>query len=194
MPLTRWIISSNDSPAAPAKDAIVNTLYFNVSFDGGDPVDYESLGDDLMDIWSGAWAPGRRIDIRGYDMADPEPRPQKYQRTVDQPGTNPAGPHQVALCLSYFADRNIAGRRGRIYLGPWSAPGVNATATNTDKVINLAGSLAGLGGLNVDWSIYSPTKNEAYRINQAWCDDSWDIIRSRKLAAVSPRKTWSGNG
>lgn len=194
MPLTRWIISTKNSVSSPAESAIVNTLYFNVSGSVDEP-NYQSLGDDLAAIWRARpWCTGRFLDVRGYDMADPEPRPQKYLGRTQTSGTPVSSPHQVALCLSYYADRNLPSSRGRIYTGPWAVGGEYATNAQISGLIGLAGALAGLGGLNVDWSLYSPKTGTATRINHAWVDDSWDIIRSRKLPASSPRVTWDGNG
>lgn len=194
MPLTRWIISSKDAESTPAEDAIVNTLYFNVSGSVDEP-NYTSLGDDLFTLWAARpWCTGRFIDIRGYDMGDPKPRPQKYIKRQAVAGSAAQGPGQIALCLSYYADRNLPRQRGRIYIGPWSSPARNAEASRVNAVMALPPLLAGLGGLNVDWSLYSPTNGTATRINHAWCDDSWDIIRARKYKAVAPRVTWTGNG
>lgn len=194
MPLTRWIISSQADASSPAEDAIVNTLYFNVSGSVDEP-DYTSLGNDLYTLWAAQpFAAGRFLDIRGYNMGDPEPRPQKYRKTGLVTGSEQGGARQVALCLSYYADRNLPRQRGRIYTGPWTNTDPYASSAQTDSVIALATSLAALGGLNVDWSLYSPTTGTNSRINHAWVDNSWDIIRSRKLAANAPRKVWSGNG
>lgn len=194
MPLTRWIISSKDAESTPARDAVVNTLYFNVSGSVDEP-NYQSLGDDLFALWQQQqWATGRFLDLRGYNMSDPEPRPQKYIKRATAPGDKTLGVRQAAICLSYYADRNLPRQRGRLFLGPWTTGNINATNLQTQAVINLADGLAGIGGLNVDWSLWSPTTQTASRINHAWVDDSWDIIRSRKLPALTPRKTWSGNG
>lgn len=196
MPLVRFIVASNETMSSPAKDAIVNTLYFNVSqFDPTVGPDYQALTDDLWEIMATpSWGRGRFLDVRAYNMEDADPRPQKARKTGQVTGTKPTGPHQIALCLSYYADRNLPRQRGRIYVGPWDTSTTNATNAQTDELIALAGSLAGLGGLNVDWSLWSPTTNTHTRINHAWVDDSWDVIRSRKVASVAARKTWDGNG
>lgn len=194
MPLTRWIISANDFVSSPATDVIVNTLYFNVSGSVDDP-DYNSLGNDLWTIWAARpWVQGRFLDIRGYNMDDPEPRPQRYLKRQQVTGSSPEGPHQISLALSYYADRNLPRQRGRIYIGPWSSPGLNATVTQTTAVMALPPLLAGLGGLNVDWSLWSPTTQTHTRINHAWVDNSWDVVRSRKLKSTVPRVTWNGDG
>lgn len=196
MALTRWIVSRKDTATSLARDSIVNTLYFNVSQPTPvDEIDFDSLGNDLWTICVGRpWWQGCYLDLRGYNMEDAEPRPQKFHRTGTIAGTFYDSPRQVALCLSYYADRNLAGQRGRLYLGPWTTSGEYASTAQTDAVIALPPLLAGLGGVNVDWSLWSPTKNTHTRISDAWVDDSWDIIRKRKMPAKAARKTWSGNG
>lgn len=193
MTFARVIVSSNVAISSPARDAIVNTLYFNFT-EVGDP-NYSGFLNDFAAAWEmGIWASGRYMDYRIYDMGDDEPRPPKARVTRQVAGGVQGGPRQVALCLSYYADRNLPRQRGRIYLGPWTTGSASASTTQTQAVIDLAGRLAGLGGLNVDWSLWSPRTQQHTRINHAWVDDSWDIIRSRKIPAVADRKTWTGNG
>lgn len=194
MPLVRILISSLSSASAPASDAIDNTLYFNVSGSVDEP-DYGALVSDLRTFWiTKPWAAGRFLDIRAYNMDDPTPRPVKARSTGLVTGTAPTGPRQVALCLSYYADRNLPRQRGRIYLGPWTTNAEYAAGPYTTAAIGLAQNLADLGGINVDWSLWSPTTQTHTRINHAWVDNSWDIIRTRKVPASEPRKTWTGNG
>lgn len=193
------IVSTLLDVTSPAKDAIVNTLYFNVSGPDVDGPNYQSLVDDLYAIWSTKpWAAGRILEIRAYNMDDPatklNPRPVRARKRGTAPGTIANGPPQIALCLSYYADRNLPRQRGRLYLGPWNAPQRGASTSQVDAVMTMPGALAGLGGLNVDWSLWSPTTQTHTRINHAWCDDSWDVHRSRKIAPLTPRKTWTGNG
>lgn len=194
MPLVRMIINTRRDATIPLEDAFVNTLYFNVSGSVDEP-NYQSLVDDLWAIWAARpWGLGRRIEIRAYNMDDPKPRPIKAQKTGNATGSFVlGGAQQVALALSYYTDRNLPRQRGRIFLGPWQSSDLNATGTQTAAVMALPPLLAGLGGLNVDWSLYSPTTDTHARIDHAWCDNSWDVIRSRKVKSTA-RATWSGNG
>jgi hypothetical protein len=196
MPLTRWIVSVRNQESVPVRDAIVNTLYFNVSGQVGQDPDYTTLGNDLWTLWAGRqWALGRFVDVRGYSMDDPEPRQQRYIKRAMASGS-PAGtgPGQIALALSYYADRNLPRQRGRIFIGPWTPSSTNASSAQVAAVMTLPPLLSALGGINVDWSLYSPTKGTGTRITNAWCDDSWDVIRSRKLPSLAARSTWTGNG
>lgn len=194
MPFGRFIISARPIADLDSKNAIVNTIYFNISNDPITPTDWQNLVNDLYVVWANkSWAGGQTIDIRAYDMGDAEPRPQKARKVGNTTGAIKDGPPQVALALSYYADRNLPRHRGRIFIGPWANPARAPTSTQQNEVLSLAQGFADLGGVNVDWSLWSPTTQEHTRINHAWCDNSWDIIRSRKLKGSS-RVTWTGNG
>lgn len=192
MPLVRMLVSWG--PAAyEVRDRLTNTLYFNVSGSVDDP-DYQGLADDLRDIYAEEFfSAGCKIEVRAYNMDDAKPRPERAYSTVQSAGNFPATANQVSICLSYYADRNLPRRRGRIYLGPFSPNGTYIVGTNYTNALALGQKFAGLGGLNVDWSVYSPTTNEHYRISDIWVDNSWDIVRSRKMRATN-RITASING
>jgi len=172
--------------AAPAEDTFTNTLYFNVSpVTPIDPTGYQALVDDLAAIYAArTFTNGRDIEVRAYDMDDAMPRPEKAYKKIAGTGSAPQGPGQVALCLSYYADRNLPSQRGRIYIGPWETPALMPTTPQLTSLQTLANALAGLGGANVDWSLFSPKKQTHTRLTNWWVDDSWDILRSRKLDAV----------
>lgn len=195
MPLVRMIVNVRANAATLAKDAVVNTLYFNVTEDPFDPTDYQNLVDDLWAVWGQfPWASGRQGDIRAYNMSDAQPRPIKAQKLGAFPGSVAGnGVPQVALCLSYYADRNLPSQRGRIFLGPWSTTNSRPDSTQMQTALNLAQQLADIGGINVDWSLWSPKRQDHTRISNAWVDNAWDIIRGRRLNGTS-RITWSGDG
>jgi hypothetical protein len=75
------------------------------------------------------------IVIKVYDLAAAKPRPILGQATVTLPG--PAAgtplPEEVALCLSYYSNRNIPRKRGRIYLGPFSSNSLGAGAPGVSR-------------------------------------------------------------
>lgn len=201
MPLIRMLVTYKDLPSTENQDAMTNTLYFNVTTGPIDPVGYQDLVDDLYAIYaSRLWLVGRWLNVRAYDMDEAptpgNPREIKAQKTGEVSGTRTQGPHQLCLALSYYADRNLAGRRGRIYCGPFLPAQTNghfATVDQQNHVLDLADDFANLGGVNVDWSLYSEKTGEHTRINHAWVDNSWDIQRRRKLRGTS-RVSWSGNG
>lgn len=193
MALVRMLCSWGPA-SAPVVDRKSNTLYFNVSGSLDDP-GYQNLANDLLTIYMGRGdTAGAQVQIRAYDMADAKPRPERAFAQGTAPGNLFTGVQQSALCLSYYADRNLPRTRGRIYTGFGINASTNyASAATMTSVINFGKALAGLGGLNVDWSVYSPTTNQHTRISNIWVDDSWDIIRSRKLKATT-RQTATING
>jgi hypothetical protein len=90
-------------------------------------------------------------------------------------------PAEVALCLSYYEGVNVPRRRGRVYFGPWAQAAMAARPeADLREVLRVFGAgLAGLGGVNVDWQLVSPTNNTRKRITHIWVDDSWDTQRRR---------------
>lgn len=174
-------------------DWMSNTLYFNVSGSIDDP-DYQDLANQVRDVYKATtWCSGMKIEVRAYDMADAKPRPERAFSTVQNTGTIRTGPHQVAVALSYYADRNLPRQRGRIFTGPWSSTSDLLDSGGMGFLITFGQALAGVGGLNVDWSLYSPTNGTHTRISNIWVDNSWDVIRSRKLPATA-RQTATING
>lgn len=177
--------------AKPTEDWFSNTLYFSVDGGVGQGPDYQALANDLVAIYGQrTWCNGCRIEVRAYDLADAKPRPERAFATTSRPFAFPDGTPQVALALSYYSGRNLPRNRGRIYTGPYATPARRPTQAHRDDLIAFAQALAGLGGLNVDWSVYSPTTaagggDGTKSISTAWVDDSWDIIRRRKILATS---------
>lgn len=184
MPLVRMLVSWG-RPSDKVADRLTNTLYFSVSGSVDDP-DYQALADDLRDVYASIqFTAGAKIEVRAYNMDDAKPRPEKAYSTVTRTGTWTQGVRQVAIALSYYADRNLPRQRGRIFTGPWPTTSDVVSSSYPPLLLTFAQGLAGIGGLNVDWSVYSPTSNDHKRISRAWVDNSWDIIRSRKLPATT---------
>jgi hypothetical protein len=125
----------------------------------------------------------REVEVKLYDVAGAKPNsPLATKKLLS--GNFPAStcPRELALCLSYRSG-NGPRRRGRLYV-PLAIIGNNATdlrptATQLQRITDLAPYLADLGGANVDWVVYSRRDNLATSVNAAWCDNEWDVMRSR---------------
>lgn len=195
MPFARFLVSYRDL-TNPSEDAYTNTLYFNISSPPVGGPDYNQLCQDIATLYgSQSWTGSRTITVTAYDMDDAKPRPVKgkYTRAATGSGVS-ISVSQVALCLSYYADRNLPRQRGRIYTGPWgSVAGGRPTTATMTAVKDFGIALGDIGGLNVDWSLYSPTNGTHTRINNVWVDNSWDVIRSRKWPTTA-RVTGTLNG
>lgn len=126
---------------------------------------------------------------RAYQHGQPKGSPPVLTEFWPTQGTPAAGgPREVALCLSYFADRNIPRRRGRMYIGPWASNLSERPAADRLAMLGtLAEGISGLGGPNVQWVQYSPTTGEFHNVTDYFIDDEWDTIRSRGLRPTSRR-------
>lgn len=183
--------------ADPSLDKITNTVYFN---DHGALTDWQGNADDIL----AAYLVGQgfymlsvnTVEVRLYDLEDDEPRQPKAIAKATGLAGGGAGPREVALCLSFASDtpsgQPPARRRGRIYLGPFSQANLNERPAQSlrETCLALADRLANIGGVDVDWSVFSPTTLALaqgdydlafFPVKRSWVDDAWDTQRSRGL-------------
>ena len=202
MPRYRALVSTYKSTEQPI-DRITNSLYFD---DTGVTTDAAGLAEDIANLFATyrqlptGWD---RVNVRMYDMAEPTPREiqGEFTNTATNTTADAVGPREVACCLSFHGDRNLPRSRGRIYVGPWWAASCQQRPGN--GVINdlqaLRAGLANIGGIDVRWCVFSPTKTPAggtpsfEQIQGGWIDDEWDTVRSRGLRA-SARNPWTMEG
>lgn len=180
-------------------DWCVNTLYFRDTTIGPDIDKYRAVGDGARDAFVGGTTrrpTGFQIEAKVYDLADAKPRPVKhYAQAVNLMGTggNPA-PREVALCLSYYHERNLPRQRGRIYVGPWAASMVEERVGQPvlDEMDRIRVALQNIGGIDIDWSIHSTIANKTDKVTAGWIDNEWDTQRSRGLRATVRRTFTTG--
>lgn len=171
----------------------------------------EFYGADVPAIGGPLWAlmPSSlgQVEYRVYDMGDPQPRPPVILPSSSPGGPNGANfslPYEVALCSSYYADRNLPRQRGRIYWGPLTTLAAAASGTPATAAINglveASVRLHGSALANVTpWMVYSPTQEAspvgttpAYnQITDGWVDNAFDTQRRRGPDATS-RNNWAG--
>lgn len=176
-----------------SKDRYVNTLHFSSST----AESWSSFVAGIADDIAGAYSPLAvymsntvisRFEVRCYNPDDPKPRqPYTYVGALPTRGSS-ASPSEVALCLSYYADRNLPRQRGRIYFGPISGVHISAARPSTelqDALCDFAEAMSGIGGLNVDWQHVSTVTGERKRITNVWVDNAWDTQRRRGLSPTS---------
>jgi hypothetical protein len=181
----------------PKKDKLTNTVYFVAPNSEVLQVDWSKLANDLADqVVLKPWMNGAdTINVRMYSLEDPEPRQPKADVTKPKPGVTGLGPRQIALVLSFRGAGTRARDRGRIYLGQYgsAAMGDRPSDALLNGAITVADALAGLGGVDIDWSVFSPTTyltsqnyGQSFKpVQLAWVDDRWDVQRSR---AIEPTK------
>lgn len=192
------IITGADS--AFVRDHFVNTLHFNGvgTFANLGETNAQSLTDDLASVWQTLPNVGtiRQVKVKAYDLDDAKPRPI-IAETTRNAGAFPASskcPREVALCLSYYADRNLPRQRGRIYVPAellTAAVGVRPNSAQMTNVKDLHQKFADLGGADVEWSVFSRMDNVHRQVQHSWVDDEWDTVRSRGLRATTRMTTTS---
>lgn len=150
---------------------------------------YQDLADDLLDVidtWTGAAT--RQITVKLYKIGEAKPNRPKAT-SVKYAGTNAEAncPRELAVCLSFNGGQNAPRQRGRLYLPAFLTANlatgvpVRPTLTIRDKVGALAPAFAALGGINIDWIVWSPTNSSATKVSNWFVDDEWDAQRRRGL-------------
>ncbi len=198
MPRYRVQVTRENANTNPS-DVVSNTFYIDktsIPAQGG--ADEQKLADDTRAIWQTrlpAIADYPQTRVRIYDMADLKPRPVLAQSIGSVVGGSNSGPQEVALCLSFYAGRNIPRRRGRMYMGPWFSGGMAGRPTDAQmaSLLGIASDLAALGGVDVAWVIHSPTDNAFRGVTNAWVDNAWDTQRSRGLDPTARQTRATGD-
>jgi hypothetical protein len=181
--MCQWSIGS-----ALPRDVMQITPCFRVQEDfspGG--TGWTDLADDLADglqVWEGATK--RQLTVKLYQIGEPKPNRPKATAVRDVGVfTESACPRELAVCLSFYGGQNAPHQRGRLYTPPTfytsGALPVRPTAPWRARVAELVPLFAGLGGINVDWIVWSPTRSLATKVDHWWVDDEWDVQRRRGL-------------
>ena len=221
--LIRSIITSYQAGDV-ARDYVTNTVYHHDS--GGAlyvGTDWTNHATEIMNLFCGldtgyagfTLYNNRTVEVRCYDMADAEPRPEKAFVSHDG-GVNDMGPAELGLVLSYYAGRNIVGLRGRLFIGPMGMPGAGVanwftrrpTTDMIGRIVTLGHGLFDIGGENISHVLhhqglitsakgerpttYGPTKTGhapgTYdTVTDYRCADTWGVVHKRGLRPT----TWN---
>jgi len=186
-------VSINHTSLLP-RDAAINVLYFDINAPDtvigtmdDVAVAYQGLAVNLNKAYQG-------LTIKAYDMpsgSPPTSGPPTHVKSYGFVSTNgDTTPCELALCLSYSADDNVAGtkrRRGRIYF-PFSAEGAKMRPVQTalNNILTFGQALASAGNAgNTTWKMFSPTDGVTRKIESISCDNEWDVQRRRGLRATT---------
>jgi hypothetical protein len=124
------------SSSGLAKDRFINDFYFIGGADtqGGDGNEAIQCANKLSEFYTvvqplaqhsvGHFLAGhisREVTVNTYVLGQPKPRkPLTAHFTIPTPITESSLPEEVALCLSFYAEKNAPRQRGRIYIGPFN--------------------------------------------------------------------------
>jgi hypothetical protein len=165
---------------------------------GDDPA-WQEIADDLADAYS-QWAVNgltRQLSVRLYQIGLPKPnRPKAVTVLNVGQSLEATHPRELACCLSFTGGSNEPRNRGRLYIPQFlvneGTPGVRPSETERTKVSDLVGIFAGLGGVNVDWIVWSPTAGAATKVERWWVDDEWDVQRRRGMQPTARTEGTTG--
>jgi hypothetical protein len=189
MPHIRAQLAVEQTSNPLARDDIVNVVHYDLDPPSTQAA-WDALADSLCDVWVARGHYPNNVDqvkCSLYDMDEAEPREPHATRLKPISGVSEPCPREVALCLSFFATRNLPRRRGRIYVGPWRASDatLRPAADIRSALTAMATGLHAIGGGGNRWCVYSPTDDALWPITDAWVDDEWDTMRSRGLRATT---------
>lgn len=191
MALLRIQVARRDAAATSREDDVVNVFYLDDIAVPGDASDLAGLAEDTANLWGNMVPivqPINEIEVRIYRMAQAEPRAIAGRFVKSNVGsTDASGPREVALCLSFYGTRNLPSQRGRLYVGPFPASmmSVRPSASAIGACVGLANGIKNLGGVDVDWQVYSQKRNLSYDVTNFWVDNEWDTVRSRGLRSTT---------
>lgn len=155
--------------------------------------DPDALAQDLADgLNDWQFDNNTPVEVRLYDIEGTKPVYPMAVAKVNA-GTVPgeiSQPSEIAVCLSFFADHPEPRRRGRLYVPFFLVGGKGDLDWKVNngfqlKIAELVPLFAGLGGLNVDWIVWSDRDKAAHKVTDWWIDDQWDTVRSRGYRASS---------
>lgn len=155
---------------------------------GSDP---QSLANDICAVFSATFlGSSAKVVTKLYDAKAAAPSYPKAEKTLNPNATpyNYDVPRETALCLSFYSEHPTPSRRGRIFMPArllGGAPAVRPSATHISSLAGLPPLLQGIGGPDVDWSVFSRKLNTAFPVTNWFIDDEWDTMRSRGLRATT---------
>lgn len=168
------------------RDPFVITPHFNDQGVGTDP---QQLCEDMATALATYCGVARQIVVSAYDAEGAQPvyAAGRAERSM---GVVVASyfPREVALCLSFYSTRNVPRQRGRLYMPApilSSSAGPRPTTSQQQKVMDFGPICANLGGVDVDWVVWSRVDQTARPVTDYWCDNEWDTVRSRGLRGTS---------
>jgi hypothetical protein len=126
--------------------------------------------------------------VKVYDAVKAPPSYPLAQAVSGTGFIGTSGPREVCLCLSYYAQWNRPTFRGRLYVpyalfkGPL---GLRPTNTQMQAVVDFRSVFSTGMPTGTFWTVWSKKMHTAAQVTNVWCDDEWDIQRSRGLRGTT---------
>jgi hypothetical protein len=185
MPVWRLQVSWQKDTTAP-RDRMLITPHFN---DIGATTDPQNLCNDLLAGLNTITPTTGELRVKAYDAQGSVPVYPQGDAIVNTGATQAtAVPRELAICLSFYGERNVPRQRGRLYIPAWflgiTTPALRPPQPIT-KMTDLVNLFTGLGGPDVDWCVYSRRLDNPFSITDWWYDNEWDVIRARGMVGTA---------
>lgn len=183
--------------AMPVTDTLPRNRYSNIihlehSIGSLATTDLESMCSDIVELYQAKYNnAANEIVCKAYDT-DAVPNYPRATVAVNV-GTpwNTSLPREICLVLSYAGtNKGNKNERGRIYLSPQlntTQAGLTLRPSAAQMTWALGWyatsneSFPDLGGVDWKFGVWSRTLKKFTQTQQAWCNDDWDVQRSRGL-------------
>jgi hypothetical protein len=179
MPIWRLQASWQLDTALP-RDKVVITPHFD---DKGATTDPQNLCDDLLSGILAITPFAGEVQVKAYDAQGTVPvYPQGDALVQKGLSASWAAPREIAVCLSFYSQRNVKRQRGRLYMPAGFLGQVSLglrPPSPLPKMESMVTLLKDLGGVDVDWCVYSRVLDRAFPVTNWWYDNEWDVQRSR---------------
>jgi len=185
MPIWRLQCTWQLDTVAP-RDKVMITPHFN---DIGATTDPQNLCDDMLAGLQTITQHTGEVQVKAYDAQGSVPVYPQGDAIINKGVTQDSlFPRELALCLSFYGERNVKRQRGRLFVPldfcTPGQPGLRPTMP-VNKLGLLSDLLQGLGGADVDWCVYSRFLDQAFSVTDWWYDNEWDIMRSRGMKGTA---------
>lgn len=189
MPTHVVVQTAFDFDTALPRDRMVMTPCFR--WDDLTPQDAESLANNVLDAFEANFtdAAGTRSEARVYDLEGARPV-FPMAEVVRHEGLLAVNdrPRELACCLSFAGGQRQPRQRGRIYLPSkfvTSAVTLRPSNDALSRAVEFGADLHDVGGINVNWIVWSRRAQAATGVDYCWSDNEWDIQRRRGLRPTS---------
>lgn len=174
------------------RNRISNTIHLQHTIGALADTDLKSMCDSIVALWQTKYGvANREIQCKAYDV-DAKPNYPRATSIVNVGAFwDTVIPREVCLVLSFAGhNRGNKAERGRLYLQhsiakPDQSTGLRPTSVSMNWALGwyttANASLPDLGGVDWQFGVWSRTYQKFTKSEQAWCNDEWDIQRSRGL-------------
>lgn len=126
--------------------------------------------------------------VKIYDAKQAPPSYPLAQSTNGTGYLTTTHAREMALCLSYYAQWNRPTFRGRLFIPGQFVGGtfsLRPTSAQMAEVVSWKAVFTTGLPSGTFWTVYSRKTGLDAKVTNVWCDDEWDVMRSRGLKGTT---------